>query len=89
MSYYGSNFVYLKRNKGGNMAKKETFKEFEKREIAEALAYISNYAKKHPNLLKSAEFPNTAKKFNRKKFAETVDVLMEPFAKAIGKNYAK
>jgi hypothetical protein len=67
------------------MAKKETFKEFEKREIAEALAYISNYAKKHPNLLKSAEFPNSAKKFNRKRFAETVDVLMEPFAKAIGK----
>ena len=72
-----------------NMAKKETFKEFEKREIAEALAYISDYAKKHPSLLKSAEFPNTAKKFNRKKFAETVDVLMEPFAKAVGKNYAK
>jgi hypothetical protein len=71
------------------MVKKETFKEFEKREISEALTYISNYAKKHPNLLKSAEFPNSAKKFNRKKFSETVDALMEPFAKAIGKNYAK
>jgi hypothetical protein len=63
--------------------------EFEASETATALAYIRSYAKKHPDVFKSAKLPNSAKKFNRKRFAETVETLMEPFAKVVGKNYAK